>query len=79
MTGCKRVAAIQDISGLGRCSLTVVIPVLSAMGVQVCPVPTAVLSAHTGYQDFDKKQISREEAKEMICRIEADLEKENHF
>ena len=34
---------------------------------------------YTGYQDFDKKQISREEAKEMICRIEADLEKENHF
>ena len=52
MTGCKRVAAIQDISGLGRCSLTVIIPVLSAMGVQVCPVPTAVLSAHTGYSEF---------------------------
>jgi pyridoxine kinase len=52
MTGCNRVAAIQDISGLGRCSLTVIIPVLSAMGVQVCPVPTAVLSAHTGYSEF---------------------------
>ncbi len=52
MIGCKRVAAIQDISGLGRCSLTVIIPVLSAMGVQVCPVPTAVLSAHTGYSEF---------------------------
>lgn len=52
MTGCKRVAAIQDISGLGRCSLTVIIPTLSAMGVQVCPVPTAVLSAHTGYSEF---------------------------
>lgn len=43
-----RVAAIHDLSGFGRCSLTVVIPVLSAMGVQVCPVPTAVLSTHTG-------------------------------
>lgn len=52
MTGCRRVAAIQDISGLGRCSLTVIIPTLSAMGVQVCPVPTAVLSAHTGYSEF---------------------------
>ena len=41
MQGCKKVASIQDISGLGRCSLTVVIPVLSAMGIQVCPVPTA--------------------------------------
>lgn len=43
-----RVAAIHDLSGFGRCSLTVIIPVLSAMGVQVCPVPTAVLSTHTG-------------------------------
>ena len=45
----SRAAAIQDISGFGRCSLTVIIPVLSAMSVQVCPVPTAVLSAHTGF------------------------------
>lgn len=48
----KKVAAIQDLSGIGRCSLTVIIPVLSVMGVQVCPVPTAVLSAHTGYGEF---------------------------
>ena len=53
MQGCKKVVSIQDISGAsGRCSLTVVIPVLSAMGIQVCPVPTAVLSAHTGYSEF---------------------------
>lgn len=58
MTGCKRVAAIQDISGLGRCSLTVVIPVLSAMGIQVCPVPTAVLSAHTGYSEFVMRDLT---------------------
>ena len=44
----RRVAAIHDISGFGRCSLTVIIPTLSAMGVQTCPVPTAVLSTHTG-------------------------------
>jgi pyridoxine kinase len=44
----KRVAAIHDLSGFGRCSLTVIIPILSAMGVQVCPVPTAILSTHTG-------------------------------
>lgn len=42
------VAAIHDISGVGRCSLAVVLPVLSVMGVQACPVPTAVLSTHTG-------------------------------
>lgn len=43
-----RVAAIHDLSGFGRCSLSVVIPILAAMGVQTCPVPTAVLSTHTG-------------------------------
>lgn len=43
-----RVAAIHDISGFGRCSLAVILPALSAMGVQACPVPTAVLSTHTG-------------------------------
>lgn len=45
----QRIAAVNDLSGFGRCSLTVSIPVLSAMGFQVCPLPTAVLSAHTGY------------------------------
>ena len=43
-----RVAAIHDLSGFGRCSVSVILPVLSAMGVQVCPVLTAVLSTHTG-------------------------------
>ena len=48
-----RVAAIHDISGFGRCALTVIMPVLSTMGMQVCPVPTAVLSTHTGgFSDF---------------------------
>lgn len=48
-----KIAAIHDISGLGRCSLTAVLPVLSAMGVQVCPLPTAVLSTQTdGYKGF---------------------------
>ena len=43
-----RVAAIHDLSGFGRCSLTIVLPILSAMGVQCCPLPTAFLSTHTG-------------------------------
>lgn len=42
-----RVAAINDISGYGRVSLTEAIPVISAMGIEVCPLPTAVLSTHT--------------------------------
>ena len=43
-----RVAAIHALAGFGRSSLAVVIPTLSAMGVQVCPIPTAVMSTHTG-------------------------------
>ena len=43
-----RVAAIHDLSGFGRCSLTVALPILSSMGVQCCPLPTAFLSTHTG-------------------------------
>ena len=43
-----RVAAIHDISGFGRCSLTVALPILSAMGIQCCPLLTASLSTHTG-------------------------------
>ena len=48
-----RVAAIHDLSGFGRCSLTVVLPILSVMGLQCCPLPTAFLSTHTGgFQAF---------------------------
>lgn len=43
-----KIAAVHDLSGYGRCSLSVVMPVLSSMGMQVCPMPTAVLSTHTG-------------------------------
>lgn len=47
-----RVACINDLSGFGRCSLTTALPVLSVMGVQACPAPTAVLSKHTGFPQF---------------------------
>ncbi|UZT81521.1 pyridoxamine kinase [Caproicibacterium sp. BJN0003] len=43
-----RVAAIHDLSGFGRCSLSIVLPVLSAAGIEACPIPTAVFSSHTG-------------------------------
>ena len=52
MEPAKTVAALHDLSGVGRCALTVVIPVISAMGAQVIPAPTAVLSAHTAFSDF---------------------------
>ena len=43
-----RVAAVHDLSCVGRCALTVIIPTLSALGAQVVPMPTALLSTHTG-------------------------------
>ena len=46
------VAAIHDLSGFGRCSLTAAIPILSAMGIHCCPLPTAILSNQTGFADF---------------------------
>ena len=47
----KKIAAIHDISGLGRSSLATAMPILSVMGHQVCPVPTAVLSTITGFYE----------------------------
>lgn len=44
----RRVAAIHDISGFGKCSLTVALPILSAAGIETCAMPTAILSTHTG-------------------------------
>ncbi|GHU68450.1 pyridoxal kinase [Clostridia bacterium] len=43
-----RIAAIHDLSGAGKCSLSIALPVLSAMGCEVCAMPTALLSTHTG-------------------------------
>jgi len=48
MTRQKRIAAIHDISGFGKCSLTVVLPIVSAAGIETSVIPTAVLSTHTG-------------------------------
>lgn len=48
----KKIAVINDLSGFGKCSLTAAIPVLSVMGLQPCPVPTAILSAQTGYPSY---------------------------
>ena len=52
MQGQKRVITINDISSFGKCSLTVAISVLSAAGVETCAIPTAVLSAHTGFKGY---------------------------
>ena len=60
MNKIKKVATINDLSGVGRCSLTAAIPVLSTLGVQCCPFPTAVLSCHTGFKEFTFLDITDE-------------------
>ena len=47
----KKIVTVQDISCVGRCSLTVALPIISAMGVEACPLPTALLSTHTLYRE----------------------------
>lgn len=56
----KKIAAVHDISGFGRCSLTTAIAVLSAAGHQCCPVPSAVLSAHTAYPGITFRDLTED-------------------
>ena len=73
----KKIAAIHDLSGYGRASLTVAIPILSYMGYQVCPLPTAILSAHSEYEHFrsfdltDQMQPIIEHWKELQLHFDA--------
>ena len=48
----KKTVIINDISGFGRCSVTVALPIISKLKVQCCVVPTAILSNHTGYPTY---------------------------
>ena len=54
----KRVMSIQDISCVGKCSLTVALPIISAMGLECSIVPTAVLSTHTQFSDFTFRDLT---------------------
>lgn len=54
----KRILTIQDISCVGKCSLTVALPIISAMGVETSILPTAVLSTHTMFQNFTSKDLT---------------------
>lgn len=60
----QRVLTIQDISCIGKCSLTVALPIISAMGVETCVLPTAVLSTHTCFEGFTFHDLTEE-----ICPI----------
>lgn len=72
----KKIAVINDLSGFGRCSLTAAISAISVMGVQPCPLPTAVLSAQTGYPSYycddytDKMEHFREEWEKMSAQFD---------
>lgn len=61
----KRIITVQDISCVGKCSLTVALPVISAMGVEACVLPTAVLSTHTAFKDFTFRDLTSDI--EKIC------------
>lgn len=54
----KRVLTIQDFSCVGRCSLTVAVPIISAAGVECCGIPTALLSNHTGFPTYFSQDLS---------------------
>lgn len=56
----KRVVTVQDISCLGKCSLTVALPIISAMGVEAAVVPTAVLSTHTMFKEFTFRDLTED-------------------
>ena len=55
----KRILAIHDISGVGKCSLTVALPIISAMGIETSVLPTAILSTHTGgFEGFTYRDLT---------------------
>ena len=68
----KRILTIQDISCLGKCSLTVALPLLSAMGLETVILPTAVLSTHTMFSGFTCKDLS-----DQLAPITAHWKQEN--
>lgn len=57
----KRIVAVHDLSGLGKCSLTVALPIISATGIECACIPTALLSTHTGgFEGFTRLDLSDE-------------------
>jgi len=48
----KKIAVINDFCGFGRCSIATALPIISAMKIQCCPLPTSIFSNHTGYDSF---------------------------
>ena len=75
----KKIAVINDLSGFGKCSLTAAIPVISALGLECCPMPTAILSNQTGFESFycddftDKLDFFTDEWKKLGVRFDGIL------
>ena len=71
----KKIAVINDFTGFGRCSLAVSIPIISSMKIQCCPIPTSILSNHTGFESFffddytDKMESYIDEWKKLDLRF----------
>ena len=55
----KKIAVINDFCGFGRCSIAVSLPIISAMKLQCCPLPTAIFSNHTDYDSFFSTDYTR--------------------
>ena len=53
----KKIAIVNDLTGFGRCSVAVALPIISALKVQGCILPTAIFSNHTGFEHFFLKII----------------------
>lgn len=56
--GQKKVAVIEDMCGFGRCSMTVALPLISAYGIQACPVLTALFSNHTAFDSIYREDLT---------------------
>ena len=68
----KRILTIQDISCVGKCSLTVALPIISAFGVETAVLPTAILSTHTAFNNFSFNDLTND-----IANITKVWKKEN--
>lgn len=72
----KKIALINDMSGFGRCSITVQLPIISVMKIQCCPLPTSIFSNHTGFPSFffddytDKMEKYFDEWKKLDLKFE---------
>ncbi|SES14068.1 pyridoxamine kinase [Lachnobacterium bovis] len=54
----KKIIIINDLTGFGKCSLTVEIPIISKLKIQCCPIPTSILSNHTAYESYYMKDMT---------------------